>query len=655
MNMQSDLNEQPHLQPPMRPSRRWWVMPLTVIGSVFAGMMLMVVLIVFGIAAIITAASGSMQSGTEGIIEVKEKSILSLDFGSAGVQEYAIQQSLFDEGGKSVALLDVLDALEEAKNDPNIVGVYFKPSGGAGFAKQREIIEALRDFKSSKKFIYAFLPSGNESDYAFAAVADSIFMPQESNIEFNGFGGASPFFKDMFEKIGVQWTVIQREDYKSAGEMYNRTSYSEPARREMHELLDARYQAYIKEVASSRGKSVEHIDAQLKRGLYTADQMKESGLIDGFATDLQMKDYLKKKVYGSESSKEKLHIVNIGDYVRYARAHTADVPVKGKKIAIVYGTGAIRSGKTTPFESGIASGSWVRDLRKAANDDDVKAIILRIDSPGGSVQASDEMYQEILRAKSKKPVYASMSDLAASGGYYMSMACDTIIAHPQTITGSIGVIAAIPNLAKTMTKLGVGIDTVATGPAALFMNPLVALSVSDRQSLESMIDNTYQRFLERVASGRKRTKEQIREVAKGRVWTGEAALNNGLVDVLGGLKTAVAIAKARIGVKPDESVKIVRYPEKEDPIASIIRMIKQEDDEDTEAGDGGDAFTSKATRATLAALAKEFINSQPKEWQVWWRSLPPELREQAEYSLQMALLSREEHILAVLPWMVSQR
>ena len=132
-------------------------------------------------------------------------------------------------------------------------------------------------------------------------------------------------------------------------------------------------------------------------------------------------------------------------------------------------------------------------------------------------------------------------------------------------------------------------------------------------------------------------------------------MNNGLVDVLGGLKTAVAIAKARIGVKPDESVKIVRYPEKEDPIASIIRMIKQEDDEDTEAGDGGDAFASKATRATLAALAKEFINSQPKEWQVWWRSLPPELREQAEYSLQMALLSREEHILAVLPWMVSQR
>jgi ClpP class serine protease len=247
-----------------------------------------------------------------------------------------------------------------------------------------------------------------------------------------------------------------------------------------------------------------------------------------------------------------------------------------------------------------------------------------------------------------------MSDLAASGGYYMSMACDTIIAHPQTITGSIGVIAAIPNLAKTMTKLGVGIDTVATGPAALFMNPLVSLSAADRQSLESMIDNTYQRFLERVASGRKRTKEQIREVAKGRVWTGEAALNNGLVDVLGGLKTAVAIAKARIGVKPDESVKIVRYPEKEDPFASLIRMIKQDKEEDADMDDG-DPESSASARATLSVLAKEFVRSQPHEWQLWWKALPPELRTQAEYSLQMALLSREEHILAVLPWMVAQR
>lgn len=649
--MESNMNERPPLQPPMRASRRWWVMPLTVMGSVFAGMVLMVILIIVGIVAIISAASGSMETGVESVKDVKEKSILTLDFGS-GLQEYSSQNSLFDDAGKTTALLDVLDALEEAKNDPHIVGVYFTSSGPVGFTKQREVIEALRDFKSSKKFVYAFLSGGGESDYAFAAVADSIFMPQEANIEFNGFGGASPFLKNMFEKIGVQWTVIQREDYKSAGEMYNRTSYSEPARKEMHELIDARYAAYVTEVAASRNKTYGEIDALMKRGVYTADDMKAAGLIDAFATDLQMKEKLKRSVYGSESSTEKLRFVGIGEYVKFARAHSRAVPVKGKKIAIVYGSGAIRSGRSTPFSMEIASGSWVRNLRKAANDDEVKAIILRIDSPGGSVQASDEMYQEILRAKAKKPVYASMSDLAASGGYYMAMACDSIIAHPQTITGSIGVIAAIPNLAGTMNKLGVGIDTVASGSAALFMNPLLPMSSSDRQRLESMIDGTYQRFLERVAAGRGKSTEEIREVAKGRVWTGSAAMGNGLVDVLGGLKSAITIAKARIGVKADETVELVRYPEKEDPFASILRLIKPDQEDDVETDDGEEAAH---VRASLVALTKDFIQHQPKEWQIWWNALPVELREQGAYSLHMAMLSRDEHILAVMPWTLSSR
>ncbi|MFM8569729.1 MAG: signal peptide peptidase SppA [Candidatus Kapaibacterium sp.] len=547
----------------------------------------------------------------------------------------------------------MLDAVQEAKNDPHIVGVYFKPSGPVGFTKQREVIEALRDFKTSKKFVYAFLPGGGESDYAFAAVADSIFMPQEANFEFNGFGGPSPFMKDMFAKIGVEWTVIQREDYKSAGEMYNRTSYSEPARREIHELIDARYASYVAEVAASRRRSSAEIDGLLKRGVYTADDMKATGLVDAFATDLQMRDVLKRAVYGSATSTDKLRFVGIGEYVKYARAHSSVVPVKGKKIAIVYGTGAIRSGRTTPVSTEIASGSWVRDLRRAANDDDVKAIILRIDSPGGSVQASDEMYQEILRAKAKKPVYASMSDVAASGGYYMSMACDTIIAHPQTITGSIGVIAAIPNLSGTMKKGGVGLDTVASGPAALFMNPLVPLSASDRQSLESMIDGTYHRFLERVAACRHKTKEQVREVAKGRVWTGSAAVGNGLVDVLGGIKTAITVAKARIGVKPEETVKIVRYPAKEDPIAMVLRLLNADEDEEVESDEDGE--DAAHIRQTLIARSRDFVLRQPEEWRIWWNALPPDLREQGVYALQMADLGRDERILAVMPWTLSSR
>ncbi len=644
----SDM-QQPYYQPQQRQRSRWWI-PFAIIASIVGGMFLMVVIIGVGIASFIGKSSSGFSGSDSDKIKIEENSVLYLNFGEGGVHEYVTKTSPFGGGQEGVSLLDVLTAIHAAKEDPKIKGIYYKPSGVVGFAKQREIIAALEDFKSSKKFIVAYLPGGSEKEYYFAAVADSIYMPQESTFEFNGFGGTSLFLKDMFDKIGVEWTVIQREDYKSAGEMFNRTKYSEPARQEAHELLDQRAAIFSKEIARLRNIPLDELNAILNRGVYDPDSLKALHLIDHFATEMQVKEKLKARVYGSDSSKKKVNLVGLESYASYARAHNKAPLEKDKQIAIVYGSGTIRSGARTGMNEEIASASWVRDLRKAADDDDINAIILRIDSPGGSVQASDEMYQEIVRARAKKPVYASMSDVAASGGYYMAMACDTIIAYPETITGSIGVIAAIPNFSKTMAKFGVGIDTITSSPASLFMNPLVPMSARDHQHMEDLIQSFYQRFLERAAEGRHTTPEEIRKVAKGRVWTGEAAKQNGLVDMLGGLYTTIDVVKKRIGVSADKRVRIVSFPEKEDPVKVIMRFLKLKTD-DSEDEESGDALT----KMSVPAVVEAYVKAQSPQWQDAWNAMPESFRQQATYALNIALISRREQVLAAMPWTLDVR
>ena len=642
----SDM-QQPYFQQQPKQRSRWWI-PFAIIISLIGGMFLGIILLGVGVASFIGGMSnGGFNVSESSSVNVKENSVLFLNFG-AGLREYSqnVPSFLAGESG-GVSLLDALAAIKAAKYDDKIKGLYFKPSAGtSGFAKSREVISAIEDFKASGKFFYAFLPGGAERDYYFASLADSIFMPQEASFEFNGFGGSSMFLKNLFDKLGVEWTVIQREDYKSAGEMFNRTKFSDPARQEVRELIDQRYTMFVRDVAKYRKLSETDISAMLQRGVYDPDSLFSLKLIDGFATELQIKEKLKARVYGTDSSKKNLNLVGLTSYASYARSHNKSDIDKKNAIAIVYGSGAIRSGKRSGLEEEIASGSWVSDLRKAAEDDDVKAIILRIDSPGGSVQASDEMYQEILRAKAKKPVYASMSDVAASGGYYMSMACDSIIAYPETITGSIGVIAAIPNLSKTMDKIGVSIDTVTTGKASLFMNPLLPMGESDKKKLEEVIQSFYQRFLERVADGRHSTPEKIREVARGRVWTGEAAKSHGLVDVLGGLYSTIDIVKKRIGIQENKRVKIVLYPEKEDPFKQVLRMLNI----NTDGSD--DEESDEQIRGGLTSAVTIYVQAQNPAWQQAWKSLPQETRSQLCYALNIATISRREQVMATLPWVV---
>lgn len=622
-------------KPPRR--NRWWI-PVVIVGGLIA-LFIVGVVIVF----IVIGSAFSSQFESEPV-KVQTASVLYLK--APGILQETTESSGFAalfSGREPVNFMNTLMAIKRAKEDKNIVGIYFEGGLTAGFAKSTELREALVDFKKSGKFIYAFMETGAEDSYYLASVADSIFMPTEGLIEMNGYAVVSPFFKDALNKIGVDFYVQQFEEYKSAGESFSRTGFSEPARREIESLIMQRYTAFTENVAGSRKLKVDDVRAALNRGVYTADTLLSLGFIDGIRSQMETKEWIRAEINKgrAKDSIDKLRLVTLKEYVNSSSFASGDKPDSEKEIAIIFGSGAIVSGKSqgSPFggESQIASDSFVKELRKARDNDDVKAIILRIDSPGGSVIASDAIWSEIREARKKKPVYASMSDVAASGGYYMAMACDTIIAHPQTVTGSIGVILMLPNLTGALSKLGITVDSVSTSQSATFLNPMLPFEDSEKAKLYSLSEKIYKRFVSRVAESRGKTFEQTREVAKGRVWTGSEAKNVGLVDVLGGLQESINIAKKRIGVKPENKVAIRIYPEPRNPVDAFISM-----------------FTDEEEDATMMSKVQSGLQPGIEQMPVW-RLVPDQMKSQVRYMLQLNEMATEERTLMALPTLVDAR
>jgi len=546
-------------------------------------MVLGIVLLV-ALVAVLLSSAGSFSFGGDETPTVREHSVLVLNFPN-GIRERQHSLPALFGTSQGTSLLDVISAIRYAARDSKVDGILLQRAQGLGLAQAREIRRELLEFKKSGKWIYAFLDKGNEADYYLASVADTIFVAPLAMIEFNGFGGAIPFFKNLSDKLGISWTVIQREEYKSAGEQFSRTRFSEPAREEVLDILRQRHRIFVADVAASRGIPESTVEQLLSSGVYQAEDFVRYGLATALATEQQVSDFLKRRTFGADTSK-KLRLVRPQSYARYARAQSSEQVDKAHTIAIIAAEGGIRSGKRSGEADEIASASLCQDIRKAADDTTIKAIIVRINSPGGSAQASEEIWFELQRARAKKPVYASMSAVAASGGYYIATGCDTIIAAAETVTGSIGVIAAIPNFSSLMKSVGVTFDTLGSSPNATFLNPFLPMRSADRLQLERMIDTIYARFLERVASNRKRSVADIRSIARGRVWTGEAAAERGLVDVVGGLADAIELAKRRIGVAPDKRPRLKFYPEPEDLATVIKRIIEDatgggDDDDET--------------------------------------------------------------------------
>lgn len=532
--------------------------------------------------------------------------------------------SLLLQGQKSLTFSETISAIERAKEDDNIKGIYLNPMHfQADITKTIEIYHHLEALKQSGKFIYAFIEFGNEWDYFLSTAADSIFMPPEAIIEFNGFAVLDIFWKGTYQKLGIDYYVEQYEEYKAAAETVTRSGFSRPARESIRGLLNKRTKRFVTTVARARGLDEQNIQSALRRGIYRASDMWTCGLIDGILPLWKVKQKIQR-----DAQSKKLRLAPLSKYAMSKSGVQKEEYVKNTEIAVIVASGLMISGDTgdlAPFEESMcASKSFARHLNKARKDKNVKAIILRIDSPGGSIMAADEMWSEIDRTRRQKPVFASMSSVAASGGYYIATACDKIIAHPSTVTGSIGVVSMIPNFSGTLDKIDATVDTIKTTDSALFLNPFLPFQQKDKSYFSDMSKDAYYRFVEKVAESRRIGFQQARQLAKGRIWTGEQAYEKGLVDSLGTLQTAIDMIKNRLGIAETDRVRTRFFPQPKDNLSVLISLLS-------------------------ARIAGKNSSVHPTATSLLAKSLPGSAIQSVQYHARIHQLALDEHILMIIP------
>lgn len=536
----------------------------TLIGSILGFFILFLILI--GIVA------GLSTSLSKDDVTVKENSILVIDLSQA-IPERSSNNPLsglspLGMGNENATGLDdILLAINEATTDDNIKGILIETSYSPNsYATLAEVREALIQFKESGKFIYAFAEMMEEHAYYLASVATKIYLHPTGDMLFKGNSYTVTYLKGLLDKLGVEAQLIRHGKYKSAGEPLIADRMSDANREQILSFTSSIYNAYMSQIASSRkinDSTLLMIAAQLK--VQTADDAVTYGLIDS----LKYKDELEtelKELMGIEQKKD-LNYISMSDYA--STISTVNTETKNK-IAVIYATGEIVSGESD--DETMGSESMVKALVKARKDSSVKAVVLRINSPGGSALASDVIWREVVLTKQTKPVIVSMGAVAASGGYYIAAPADVIVAEPTTITGSIGVFGVIPNAQKLLNeKMGVKFEKVTIGEFADIGSFDRPLKPAETAIIQNMIDRIYTNFIKCVATGRNLTVEQVDAIAQGRVWSGKDALSIGLVDTLGGIKTALAIAAERANI---ESYKTLSLPYQKDPIEQLMKNFK---------------------------------------------------------------------------------
>ena len=453
-----------------------------------------------------------------------------------------------------------VEGLEKAKRDPRIHAVLLLPSSLSlpYWGKVQELRDAIVDFRKSKKTVVAFLEYGGDREYYLASAADKVYLLPTSPLDLTGVASYEIFLRGALDKIGAYPDFLHVGEYKTAVNQMTEKGYT-PAHKEMSESLNRdMYDQLVRGIAEARGKSEQEMRALIDQGPFVPEDALRHGLIDGLAYEDQLDD----RVAELRSGSRELRRIEGGDYQRAASAAFG----RGNRIAVIYAVGTIVSGRSAfdPLNGTVVgSETLVEQIRDVRDDDSVKAIILRVDSPGGSSVASDVIWRELMITRDKKPdrpLIASMSDLAASGGYYISMPAQVIVAQPATLTGSIGVYTGKIALGGTLNKVGVSTGTVTDGANADIYSPFAPFSATQRERLQDHMQGFYENFVEKAAESRKTTPEKIDAVAQGRVWTGRQAREHGLVDALGGLDVAVRIAKERARIPADASVELVVYP-----------------------------------------------------------------------------------------------
>lgn len=463
-------------------------------------------------------------------------------------------------------------ALRKAAVDDRIAGVIMRIAPmGCSLGKTQELRDAVTRFREkSDKPIVAFMETAGNKEYYLASACSEIYMPPEGMLFFIGLRFGVTFFKGTLEKLGVEAQFARVGQYKSAVEPFTREEMSDSFREMLDSLADDLFDTMVEDIAADRGMTPERIRAIVDDPPMTARSAVEAGLVDELVYRDELEDRLK------QADEEEWSLVDMDTY--------AQVPPSslglgdGPEIAVIYCEGTIMPGESEPPYYGgdqtMGSTTITSVLREARKDEDIEAVVMRVDSPGGSGLASDLIWREVQLTSAEKPVVISMSDYAASGGYYISMGADAIVAQPGTLTGSIGVYSGKFSVGGLYEKVGLSVETVERGAFAGLMSPSEPFSDAEQAKLEGMIDEFYNSFLEKAAEGREVQPEEVDRVAQGRVWTGKQALQVGLVDELGGFRTALATAKELAGIDADQEVSLVILPERR----TILQELLDPDD-----------------------------------------------------------------------------
>jgi protease IV len=481
----------------------------------------------------------------------------------------------FLQGAPPQTLRSVIDDLRKAKVDRRIGAVLIIPSGLQAplWAKVQELRDAILDYRKSGKPAIAFLEGGDDRIYFLATACSRIFLMPSATLQVNGLASYSVFLRGTLDKIGAVPDFVHVGEYKTAVNQYTEKTFT-PAHREVTEALNHdMFDQLVRGISDGRKKSEADVRALINRGPFLAEDALEAGLVDGLAYADQLDDKMKLPGGRLKRLEEK----------EYAKVSAASLGLnKGPRIALLYANGVIVSGDSgyDPMFGGVlGSDTLVKYIREARADASVKAIVLRIDSPGGSGVASDAIWRELMITRHEKPdrpLIVSMSDLAASGGYYIAMAAPYIVAEPGTLTGSIGVFAGKIVTGGTWAKLGANIEAVSEGTNAELESPVRPFNDSERAKMQAGIESFYDRFVENAAQSRHMSPQKLESMARGRVWTGRQARQNGLVDALGGLQTALAVAKQRAHLAPDAEVEIVTYPPKRSVYDLLTQSLQSE-------------------------------------------------------------------------------
>src|SRR5713226_2858807 len=506
-----------------------------------------------GIALIVSAFRGNPPS-------IRDNSVLALRV--AGPLPDFVPDDPFRRlfGGQPQSLNSLLAQLRKAKVDKRITAVMLDiDMPETGWAKAEEIRAAIADFRMSGKPVYAYMEYGMNKDYYIATACDKIFLPPPGELFTNGLAAYVMFFRGSLDKLGIYPDLYQIGKYKSAGDTFTQKQMTDAHREFINSLLDDLSGRYIDGIAKARGKSAADVKTLIDNAPYTAKQAKDVGLIDGAAYRDEVEKELKKRLGYKDN--DELHIAKASEYRQISQESLG--LNKGEKIAVVYAAGDITSGKSQfggEGETTIGSDSLVKTIEEARDDKGVKAIVLRIDSPGGSGLASDIIWRAIESAKEKKPVVVSMSDVAASGGYYIACNANKIVAEPSTITGSIGVVGGKPVIKGFYDWIGVTNEWVLRGQNAGMFRESEKFSDSERKKWLEFLGTTYDDFTSKVAKGRSKEQKYIDSIGQGRVWTGQQGKERGLVDEYGGLDKAIEVAKQLANIPADKSIQRVILP-----------------------------------------------------------------------------------------------